>query len=119
MAFWRSNANLTHQSPARPGIGVFACLAAALLMLAGASYAVAHDHDDHGHDEHKSDFEGECVVCATVALGGVKISPDEPQVFKPGVSLTGVLPPDRFRTDDRFDASPNPARGPPLPVASF
>ena len=119
MAFWRPNADLTHQSPARSGIGVFACLVAALLMLASTSYAAAHDHEDHGHDDHESDFEGECVVCASAILGGAKISPDEPQVFKPDVSLISIPPPGRFQTDDRFNGGPSPARGPPLPVASF
>lgn len=113
MALWRSNADLTHRSPARSGICIFACLAAAFLMLAGASYAAAHDHDDH-----ETDFEGECVVCITAAPGAAKVSPDEPQVFQPDGSLIGILPPSRFQTDDRFNASPNPARAPPLFVAS-
>lgn len=113
MAFWRSNADLMHQPPKRSGVCIFASIMAALLMLAGAAYAAAHDHDDH-----ETDFEGECVVCATTALGATKMSPDEPSVFKPDGSLVGIASPDRLQAADRHNADPNPARGPPLPVAS-
>lgn len=87
-------------------------------MLAGASYAAAHDHDGH-HDDHEGGFEAECVVCAAATLGGAKASPDEPPAFKPAGFLLETLPLDNFLAAAGFYASPRSARGPPFSFSSF
>ena len=47
-------------------------------MLVGASYAAAHDHDDHAVD-----YESECLVCGVASLGGAKLPSAEPLIVKP------------------------------------
>lgn len=109
MVFWRTNANARLRSCGQSRISEIACLAAALFMVFGASYAAAHDHDDHAVD-----FDGECVVCVATAINAVKLSPDEPLIRKPTVSLLGVLPFESSRFTNRFNPKSTFARGPPL-----
>lgn len=78
-------------------------------MVFAASYAAAHDHDDHAID-----FDGECVVCVATAINAVKLSPDEPLICKLTASLVGALPFESFRFTDRFNPKSTFARGPPL-----
>ena len=92
-------------------------------MVVGASYALAHDHDDHDdHDDHEdyaAEFGGECMVCSVAALGAAKISPDVQSVTKPVTLRVQTRSRIHFLIADRFSATLNPARGPPVSIPSF
>lgn len=83
-------------------------------MVFGASYAAAHDHDDH-----TVDFDGECVVCAVTALNAVKLSPDEPPAYEPGNILISAPSFEYIQPADRFNSKSTSARSPPLFVPSL
>lgn len=82
-------------------------------MVVGAVYGAAHDHDDHA-----TDFEGECVVCFMAALGGAELTPDEPSALAPQIVSVGMRVRERFRLARRDVVERNSARGPPLSVSS-
>ncbi|MEM9617778.1 MAG: DUF2946 family protein [Pseudomonadota bacterium] len=112
MESWRPDTGEKARFSGNSRISLIACLIAALFMLAGATYAFAHDHDDHA-----ADFDGECVVCSLAALGAVKLSPEVPSPVAPEISLVGIRLPDRALIADSFHANTYPVRGPPLSVS--
>ena len=82
-------------------------------MVASTTYVAAHDHDDH-----QSEYGGECVVCTVAAVGVAKASPDALTVIAPNERWTKAPQPERMVVAVRFNARPYPARGPPLSVSS-
>lgn len=114
MILLRSHRDAIAKPSRLPGITLIACCFAALLMVVGASYASAHDHDSHG--DHDAGFGGECVVCSVAALGAAKLSPDEPATIAPQETLIGVRPLGRVLIAESFHTNSYPVRGPPLSI---
>lgn len=113
MAFWRSFVDQRARFPETLGVPRFACLFAAILMVVGASYASAHDHDDHG-----AEFESECVVCSVLSSDSAKIAPEETTATEPIEPVAGLQTFNRIVAGDARDSRANPVRGPPLSVSS-
>ena len=103
----------------------------ALLMMFGATYSVAHNHDGHEEDayehsdpEHmdvaggdhdqEGKFEGECFACTIIALNGAKAPSDNTFLANTKVALSGNLPSQADRRADLAQTSLNAARAPPL-----
>lgn len=110
MTFWRARVEAGLRPSWLSQISKALCLVAALFMLAGGSYAAAHDHDDH--DEHETDYDSVCVVCGVVSLSAAKLAPAEPSVIKP--SHTSDQAPNQNAATQRLRiAAYQTARGPP------
>ena len=114
MVLWRAVVSAVAKSSKFQLIAAFACIVAAVFMAAGATYAAAHDHEDHS-----SEIGGECIVCVVAAVGAAKASPDALPDITPNDVWIKARRPDRILIAHRGDAKPNPARGPPLSFPSF
>ena len=119
-----------------PDLRQLSLIVSALLMMFGATYAVAHNHDDHEHDAHEQDvhahsvfehqddvdsdqdhegkFESECFVCTIIALNGAKAPLDNAFLFNTEIALNSNLPPQADHRADPAQTSLNAARAPPL-----
>ena len=78
-------------------------------MLLGATYAVAHDHE-----EHNVEFEAEGILCSGSAFTAAKVSPDTASIATPEFIDVGQIAIASIQVVDRFNANPRLARGPPL-----
>lgn len=114
MAIWLHKPRLTLNPFRLTGFYGAVCLAAAAFMLIGATHAAAHDHDHEAPDIDG----GECIVCVAAAFSAVKMSPDVPSAVEPEAAFAGRFSGREAMAPDRFDFSPNPARGPPLFISS-
>lgn len=109
----RSDSMAKNKSSKLLGLHSLVCIVAALFMLVGASYTLAHDHDDHA-----AEFEGECVVCSVAALSGAKASPDDSSLIDHIESFIERRLHKRAQFSKFSLSNTNPARAPPFSIPS-
>lgn len=90
-----------------------ACVCATLAILFSAIHNVAHDHEDHA-----SDYGGECTVCTIASLDKARSTSDAPTNISPTEIWTKAPQSEYIQRVISLKAKPNPARGPPLHVSS-